>query len=74
MIVITTPIQHALLVDTLDNKTIDGITYHYAGKEGNMKLLFEADSDGEQAVKTAKKAIKDTEIGSVLYFQIGERA
>lgn len=28
MIVITTPIQHALLVDTLDNKTIDGITYH----------------------------------------------
>lgn len=71
MIVITTPIQHALLVDTLDNKTIDGITYHYAGKEGNMKLLFEADPDGEQAVKTA---IKDTEIGSVLYFQIGERA
>lgn len=34
-----------------------------------MKLLFEAEGEGNP-VEAAKKAIKSTETGAVLYFQI----
>lgn len=69
MIVITSAIQQPFLIELLDGKTIEGITYSFTGKDGSMKLLFQAEGEGDP-VSTAKKAIKQTEIGSVLYFQI----
>lgn len=71
MIEITTPLQHDFLISLLDGKEIDGITYTFVRKKGSMKLLFNAEGEGDK-VAPAKKAIKNTEIGSVLYFQIGE--
>lgn len=69
MIEITTPIQHAFLKKLLDGKTYDGIAYTFAGEQGKMKLLFEAEGEGNP-VEAARKAIKSTETGAVLYFQI----
>lgn len=70
MITISCAMKQEFIIELLDGKMIDGITFKYEGKSG-INLKFSCDSeDKESAIKTAKQAIKATEIGSVLYFQI----
>lgn len=70
MITISSPIKQDFIIELLDGKTIDGITYTYKEKSG-IKLIFTiSPDDKEKAIKVAKGHIKATEIGSVLYFQI----
>lgn len=71
MIWINAPVEQPFVISLLDGRTINGNTYKYAGKKGSLKLLFECSGENDP-VQTAKQAIKDTQIGSVLYFQIGE--
>lgn len=70
MITISSAIKQDFIIDLLDGKTYDGITYEYQGKSG-INLNFNIDTDDvDKAIAVAKKEIKATEIGSVLYFQI----
>lgn len=70
MITVSCPIKQEFIIELLDGKTLDGITYTYKEKNG-INLIFTISSDDkEKAIKTAKGYIKATEIGSVLYFQI----
>lgn len=70
MITISCPMKQEFIIELLDGKTVGGITYKFEGKTGiNMKFSFDS-NDKEAAIKAAKKTIKATEVGSVLYFQI----
>ncbi len=70
MITISCPIKQDFIIETLDDKTIDGIGFTYEGKTGiNLRFKITGD-DKEKAIRIAKETIKATEIGSVLYFQI----
>ncbi|NBK96676.1 MAG: hypothetical protein EOM50_01420 [Erysipelotrichia bacterium] len=70
MITISSAIKQDFLIELLDKKTYDGITFQYDGKSG-INLMFKIDTeDKEKAIAVAKKEIKATEIGSVLYFSI----
>lgn len=71
MITITSPVQQEFIIDLLNGKTYDGITFTYAGKGGKLKLNFDTEGQGD-AIAAAKRAIKSTSTGSVLYLQYGE--
>ncbi len=70
MIFINMPTQQDYVIDVLNDKTFDGIHYTYKGKQGKMKLLFDAQGEGDP-VSTAKAAIKASPLGTALYFQVG---
>ena len=70
MITISSPMKQEFIIELLDGKTYDDITFKYEGKSG-MNMRFAVDpEDHDAAVAAAKKAIKGTEIGAVLYFQV----
>lgn len=70
MIIISSPIKQDFIIELLDGKTFDGITFKYESKTG-INLQFNVDTeDTEKAIAIAKREIKATEVGSVLYFQI----
>lgn len=70
MITISSPIKQEFIIELLDGKTYNDITFKYVGKKG-INLQFEINTDDvESAIATAKKTIKGTEIGAVLYFQV----
>lgn len=70
MITISSAIKQDFIVELLDGKTYDDITFKYEGKTG-INLKFNTDSDDkEAAIAAAKHAIKSTEVGSVLYFSV----
>lgn len=70
MITVSCPIKQEFVIEVLDGKTIDGIKYTYEGKSGiNLKFAISPENKDE-AIAIAKKTIKATEVGSVLYFQI----
>ena len=70
MITISSAIKQDFIIELLDGKTYNGITYKYEGKTG-INLNFSIDpEDKDSAIAAAKQAIKATEIGSVLYFQV----
>lgn len=72
MIHISCGVSQDFIIELLEKEPIDGITYKYEGKKG-ITLNFSVDTDDlDKAVATAKAAIKATEIGSVLFFQIGK--
>lgn len=70
MITVSCPIKQDYIISLLDGKEIDGIQFKFLGKKG-IDLQFEiSPNDREFAVSVAKKTIKSTEIGSVLYFRV----
>lgn len=70
MITIQCPIKQDFIIELLDHKCYDGITFTHVSKKG-VNLVFDCDSDDlETAIKVVKKTIKSTEIGSVLYFTV----
>lgn len=70
MITISCPMKQEFIIELLDGKMVDGITFTFKEKAGiNMKFMVDTD-DKDAAIKAAKKEIKSTEVGSVLYFQV----
>lgn len=69
-IVISSPMKQDFIIDLLNHKTINDITFSFVSKKGiNITFLCENKSK-EDAIKVTKETIKATEIGSVLYFQV----
>ena len=70
MITISSPMKQEFIIELLDGKTINKVSFKYEGKAG-INLNFSHDCvDKDLAIQAAKRAIKATEVGSVLYFQI----
>ncbi|WP_239253643.1 hypothetical protein [Listeria ilorinensis] len=70
MIIVNCPMKRDYVTDLLEKHDQDGITFKKVAEQG-MKLSFETNiEDEEKAAKVAKEAIKATEIGAVLYFQV----
>lgn len=69
MITIQCPIKQDFIIELLNSKCIEGITYTF--KEKGLNVIFECDTtDLEKAIAVVKKTIKSTEVGSVLYFSV----
>lgn len=72
MIYISCGVKQDFIIELLENSDVEGIKYKYEGKKG-IKLSFSVNTeDLDQAINIAKQAIKETEVGSVLYFQIAK--
>lgn len=70
MIVITCALQHDFLINTIEK--IETYNYKFEKKQG-IKLTFSVDTDDlDAAIAEIKKAVKATEVGSVLYFQVAK--
>ena len=70
MITVSSAIKQDFIIELLDGKTYNEITFKYEGKTGiNLKFAVDTE-DTEAAIAAAKKAIKSTEVGSVLYFSV----
>lgn len=70
MIHINCGLNQEFIIDLLEKSEEEGITYKYQGKKG-ISLSFEVNTeDVDKAIDVAKRAIKSTQIGSVMYFQI----
>lgn len=68
MITINCPMKQDFVIDLLV-KSNEEIKYELVEHKG-MKLVFKVSTDDlDEAIATAKKIIKSTEIGSVLYMQ-----
>lgn len=69
MIIINSPMKQEFIIETLSS--LDGeIKFELVKKEG-VKIYFNVNIDDiNQAIDFAKKTIKATEIGKVLYFSI----
>lgn len=68
MIIVSCPIKQDFVIECLE--TCGEFKFKYEGKQGiNMKFSVDSE-DVDGAIKVAKAAIKATEVGSVLYFQI----
>lgn len=69
MIYISCGLNQKFIIDLLENAN-ESITYTFKGKKG-IQMMFEVNTeDLDSAMKLAKQMIKDTKIGSVMYFQI----
>lgn len=70
IIEISSPLKQDFIIELLNNKTFNDISYKHLSTSGiKMSFTFE-NATRNEAVKTAKEAIKNTEIGYVLYFQV----
>lgn len=70
MITISSAIKQDFIIELLDGKTYNDITFTYTGKKG-INLNFDINTeDKDAAIAVVKKTIKATEIGAVLYFQV----
>ncbi len=71
MIYVKCPLKQEFVIELLE-KNEEDIQFKFVSKEG-MKLTFEVDTaDLDSAVAVAKKVIKATPVGSVLYFQVSK--
>ena len=72
-IYISCGLNQDFIIDLLEKSTEEGISYKYEGKKG-IKLQFTVNTDDvAKAMAIAKAAIKGTQIGSVMYFQITDK-
>lgn len=72
MIFLNAPLKQDEIINLLDGYDVDGVTFKFVKKEAPMKLLFETNQDDlDAAAKMAKKAVKATDWGAVLFFQAG---
>ncbi|HAO60834.1 MAG: hypothetical protein A2Y20_04210 [Firmicutes bacterium GWF2_51_9] len=71
MIIVNAPLKRDFIRALLDGKTIENVTFTFV-KQDNMKLYFSVEGDPKAAVKIAKNTIKQSEFGSVLFFNVEE--
>lgn len=71
MILINAPLKRDFIIELLDQQTLDSITFHFV-KRDQMKLYFDHSGSVEEAIATAKKAIKSSEFGQALFFNVIE--
>lgn len=70
MIIVNSAIQQDNIKTLLESLSEDEIKYTFKEKKG-IQLIFETTADDkEKAVKLAKDAIKNTDWGRVLYFNV----
>ena len=69
MIIIQCPLKRDFIIDLLDYRTENNITYIFK-KQDNMKLYFEVNGDSQQAIHDIKRIIKQSKYGSALYFTV----
>ena len=70
MIYISCGLNQEFIIDLLEKTTEEGVSFKYEGKTG-IKLAFHVNTeDLDKACAIAKKTIKATPIGSVMYFQV----
>lgn len=70
MIYVSCPAKQDYIIKCLESTKDDGIEFKYVDKKG-IKMSFDVNIDDlDKAVDIAKKAIKSTEFGSVLFFQV----
>lgn len=70
MIVVNCPIKHDFIKEVLSS--IEKYEYKFESEKGLQCLFSVNTEDIADAIKVAKSAIKETEIGSVLFFSIKE--
>ena len=70
MITISSAIKQDFIIELLDGKTYNDITFKYEGKKGIALQFSISTEDKAAAIAVAKATIKATEIGKVLYFQV----
>ena len=71
MILINAPLKRDFIIELIDQKTLEGVTFQFV-KRDNMKLYFDHTGDVEDAIAQAKKAIKSSEFGQALFFNVIE--
>ena len=70
MIYINCPLKQEYIIDLLENATDSKFTFKFVEKQG-IKMTFDAGTDDiDAAIAEAKRLIKSTDFGKVLYFQI----
>ncbi|MCX4169566.1 hypothetical protein [Enterococcus casseliflavus] len=70
MIIVNSAMQQDNIKTLLESLSEDEIKYTFKEKKG-IQLIFETTADdNEKAVKLAKDAIKNTDWGRVLYFNV----
>ena len=70
MIYISCGLNQEFIIDLLEKTTEEGVSFKYEGKTG-IKLAFHVNTeDLDKECAIAKKTIKATPIGSVMYFQV----
>lgn len=69
-IMIQTPLKNQEIRELLDGMEANGVVFNFVEKQG-MGLVFEVNQENdEDACEIAKKAIKGTVWGKVLYFSV----
>lgn len=69
MVILQIPLKREYVIELLDGKTFGTQTFHYL-KQERMKIYFEVNGNQQQAADIAKKTIKNSELGSALYFNV----
>ena len=70
MITVSSAIKQDFIIELLDGKTYNDITFKFEGKKGIAMQFSTSTDDKDAAIAAAKSAIKSTEVGKVLYFQV----
>lgn len=69
-IMIQTPLKNREIQEFLDGKELGGSAFSFVEKKG-IGLVFEISGiDADAACAAAKRAIKDTDWGKILYFSV----
>ena len=72
MICVSCPIKQDFIIEQLEKYEGEDFQFNFVEKKG-IKMKFSVNiEDKEKAIAAAKRIIKATEIGSVLYFQVTE--
>lgn len=69
MVILQVPLKRDYVIQLLNGKTFENQTFTYV-KQERMKIYFDVNGNQQQAVDIAKKVIKNSEIGSALYFNV----
>lgn len=72
MICVSCPIKQDFIIELLEKYEGEDCQFKFVEKKG-IKMKFSVNiEDKDKAIAAAKRIIKATEIGSVLYFQVTE--
>lgn len=69
MVLIQSPLKRNYMKELLDGKTIEDITFTFV-REEKITLYFETTGDAAAAAAIAKKTIKNSALGSALFFSV----
>ena len=69
MITVNSAMQQENIKTLLEGIEEEGVTFSFKEKKG-IQLIFKITGEKEQAIRKAKDAIKGTDWGKVLYFNV----